>query len=165
MGIAFSARPPAARAPISRRQLRPAVAPRLRPDPPGRPREGRDAGARRARPRPTDHEPPGPLLARPLPAGRRLGRLGDGALERPAVPHHPALPDLDVPGARRAAHPGRGVAMTAFLLQLLHMALVLALAPGVTGIVRKLKARLLGRQGPPVIQPYRDLVRLLRKDA
>jgi len=55
--------------------------------------------------------------------------------------------------------------MTAFLLQLLHMALVLALAPGVTGIVRKLKARLLGRRGPPVIQPYRDLVRLVRKDA
>ena len=55
--------------------------------------------------------------------------------------------------------------MTALLLQLLHMALVLALAPGVTGIVRKLKARLLGRRGPPVIQPYRDLVRLLRKDA
>ena len=41
--------------------------------------------------------------------------------------------------------------MTAFLLQLLHMALVLALAPGVTGIVRKLKARLLGRRGPPEI--------------
>ena len=55
--------------------------------------------------------------------------------------------------------------MTALLLQLLHMARVLALAPGVTGSVRKLKARLLGRRGPPVIQPYRDLVRLLRKDA
>ena len=55
--------------------------------------------------------------------------------------------------------------MTAVLLQLLHMALVLALAPGVTGLVRKLKARLLGRRGPPVVQPYRDLLRLLRKDA
>ena len=55
--------------------------------------------------------------------------------------------------------------MTSFLLQLLHMALVLALAPGLTGLVRKIKARLLGRRGPPVIQPYRDLVRLLRKDA
>ena len=55
--------------------------------------------------------------------------------------------------------------MTGFLLQLLHMALVLALAPGVTGLVRKLKARLVGRRGPPVVQPYRDLVRLLRKDA
>jgi formate hydrogenlyase subunit 4 len=55
--------------------------------------------------------------------------------------------------------------MIGFLLQLLHMALVLALAPGVTGLVRKIKARLLGRRGPPVIQPYRDLVRLLRKDA
>ena len=55
--------------------------------------------------------------------------------------------------------------MTALLLQLLHMALVLALAPGITGLVRKLKARLVGRRGPPVVQPYRDLVRLLRKDA
>jgi formate hydrogenlyase subunit 4 len=55
--------------------------------------------------------------------------------------------------------------VTALLLQLLHMGLVLALAPGVTGLVRKLKARLLGRRGPPVVQPYRDLFRLLRKDA
>jgi formate hydrogenlyase subunit 4 len=30
--------------------------------------------------------------------------------------------------------------------------------------VRKVKARLLRRQGPPLIQPYRDIIRLLRKD-
>jgi formate hydrogenlyase subunit 4 len=30
--------------------------------------------------------------------------------------------------------------------------------------VRTLKARLLGRRGPPLVQPYRDLLRLLRKE-
>ncbi|HEY0418758.1 MAG TPA: NADH-quinone oxidoreductase subunit H [Acetobacteraceae bacterium] len=43
--------------------------------------------------------------------------------------------------------------------------LVLVLAPGLTGFVRKVKARLLRRQGPSIVQPYRDLARLLRKDA
>src|SRR5262249_45280422 len=33
-----------------------------------------------------------------------------------------------------------------------------------TGFVRKLKARMLLRQGPPLIQPYRDLIRLMRKE-
>lgn len=46
-----------------------------------------------------------------------------------------------------------------------QMALVLLLAPGLTGLVRKVKARLLRRQGPPILQPYRDLLRLLRKEA
>jgi formate hydrogenlyase subunit 4 len=46
--------------------------------------------------------------------------------------------------------------------QILQMLLVLALAPLLTGFVRKVKARLLRRQGPPLLQPYRDLVRLVR---
>jgi formate hydrogenlyase subunit 4 len=45
-----------------------------------------------------------------------------------------------------------------------QMLLVLFLAPLFTGFVRKVKARLLRRQGPPLIQPYRDLARLLRKE-
>jgi formate hydrogenlyase subunit 4 len=45
-----------------------------------------------------------------------------------------------------------------------QMALVLILAPLLTGFVRKIKARLLRRQGPSVWQPYRDLLRLLRKE-
>ena len=49
-------------------------------------------------------------------------------------------------------------------VQGLQMLLVLALAPLLTGFVRKLKARLLRRQGPPLIQPYRNLAKLLRKD-
>ncbi len=45
-----------------------------------------------------------------------------------------------------------------------QMLLVLLLSPLLTGFVRKVKARLLRRRGPPLLQPYRDLVRLLRKD-
>lgn len=45
-----------------------------------------------------------------------------------------------------------------------QMALVLALAPLLTGFVRKVKARLLRRRGPSLIQPYRDILRLLRKE-
>ena len=51
-----------------------------------------------------------------------------------------------------------------FAIQGGQMLLVLALAPLFTGFVRKVKARLLRRQGPPLIQPYLDLVRLLRKE-
>jgi formate hydrogenlyase subunit 4 len=47
----------------------------------------------------------------------------------------------------------------------LQMLLVLVLAPGLIGFTRKVKARLLRRRGPSVIQPYRDLARLLRKEA
>jgi formate hydrogenlyase subunit 4 len=50
------------------------------------------------------------------------------------------------------------------LVQGAQMALVLLLAPLLTGFVRKVKARLLRRRGPSVVQPYRDLLRLLRKE-
>jgi len=49
-------------------------------------------------------------------------------------------------------------------LQLGQMLLVLALAPAVTGLIRKMKARLQRRIGPPIVQPYRDLRRLLGKE-
>jgi formate hydrogenlyase subunit 4 len=51
------------------------------------------------------------------------------------------------------------------LVQLCQMLIVLALAPLLTGYVRKVKAHLLRRQGPPILQPYRDLLRLVRKEA
>ncbi|MFA5901525.1 MAG: NADH-quinone oxidoreductase subunit H [Hyphomicrobium sp.] len=44
-----------------------------------------------------------------------------------------------------------------------EMLLVLILAPFLLGFTRKVKARLLRRQGPPIFQPYRDLLRLIRK--
>jgi formate hydrogenlyase subunit 4 len=46
---------------------------------------------------------------------------------------------------------------------LLHAALMLAAAPLLVGGIRWLKARLLGRTGPPLLQPWRDLLRLARK--
>jgi formate hydrogenlyase subunit 4 len=45
-----------------------------------------------------------------------------------------------------------------------QMLLVLLLSPLLTGFVRKVKARALRRLGPPLLQPYRDLIRLMRKD-
>lgn len=45
-----------------------------------------------------------------------------------------------------------------------QMVLVLAAAPLLTGFVRRLKARLTRRLGPPLLQPYRDLWRLMRKE-
>jgi formate hydrogenlyase subunit 4 len=52
-----------------------------------------------------------------------------------------------------------------FALQGLQMTIVLALASLLVGFTRKAKARMLRRQGPPLLQPYRDLLRLIRKEA
>ncbi len=54
--------------------------------------------------------------------------------------------------------------ITPLLLQLFQMALMLALAPLLAGGVRVLKARLQRRAGPPVLQIYRDLAKLIGKD-
>jgi formate hydrogenlyase subunit 4 len=56
------------------------------------------------------------------------------------------------------------VVIADFAVQGAEMLLVLLLAPLLTGLVRKIKARMLRRTGPPVIQPYRDLARLMRKE-
>jgi formate hydrogenlyase subunit 4 len=50
------------------------------------------------------------------------------------------------------------------LLQSAQMLLVLAVAPLLIGLVRKVKARLAMRRGPALIQPYRDLWKLMRKE-
>lgn len=47
--------------------------------------------------------------------------------------------------------------------EIVHLALMLAAAPVLVGYIRWLKARLLGRKGPPPLQPWHDLLRLLRK--
>jgi formate hydrogenlyase subunit 4 len=56
------------------------------------------------------------------------------------------------------------VLISDLLVQAFQMALVVLLAPLLTGFIRKLKARLLRRRGPSMLQPYRDLLRLLRKE-
>jgi formate hydrogenlyase subunit 4 len=49
------------------------------------------------------------------------------------------------------------------LILLLHIALMLATAPLLLGVIRRIKARMVGRIGPSILQPWRDLLRLLKK--
>jgi len=51
-----------------------------------------------------------------------------------------------------------------WLTQLAQAALVLGLAPLLSGATRTIRARLLRRRGPSVLQPYRDLLKLIRKE-
>jgi len=48
---------------------------------------------------------------------------------------------------------------------LMNMLLAVSLAPLILGVINKVKAFFAGRQGPPLVQPYRDLRRLLGKGA
>jgi formate hydrogenlyase subunit 4 len=52
-----------------------------------------------------------------------------------------------------------------FIGQGAQMLLVLLVAPAVVGVTRIVKARLMRRQGPPLLQAYRDLLKLCRKEA
>lgn len=56
------------------------------------------------------------------------------------------------------------LSFSAWLLALGQALLLAALAPGLTGWIRKAKARLQNRRGAPVLQPYRDLYKLLGKE-
>ncbi len=52
------------------------------------------------------------------------------------------------------------VALTA-----VQLALLLAVAPGLAALIKRAKAWLQGRHGPPLLQPYFDIAKLLRKDS
>ncbi|HWI59903.1 MAG TPA: NADH-quinone oxidoreductase subunit H, partial [Bacillota bacterium] len=54
--------------------------------------------------------------------------------------------------------------MNTALSILLQTALLLALAPLVSGCIKNWKAKLQNRRGPRVWQPYFDLAKFLRKD-
>lgn len=51
------------------------------------------------------------------------------------------------------------------LITLLQVVLILLGAPLLTGLVRRSRARIEGRQGPPILQPLRDLRKLFHKEA
>ena len=51
-----------------------------------------------------------------------------------------------------------------FLLCLLNVALALVLSPLYEGVMRKLRAAIHSRKGPPISQPYWDLLKLLGKE-
>jgi formate hydrogenlyase subunit 4 len=50
------------------------------------------------------------------------------------------------------------------LESVVHLAVVLLVPPLLLGVIGRTKARLAGRRGAPLLQPYYDLVKLLRKD-
>jgi formate hydrogenlyase subunit 4 len=53
--------------------------------------------------------------------------------------------------------------VVALAVQVLHVALMLASAPTLIGVTSRMQARIVGRAGPPLLQSWRDLARLLRK--
>lgn len=53
--------------------------------------------------------------------------------------------------------------MNTILLKLIHAAAVLAVPPLLLGVINKTKAWFAGRRGPPVLQPYYDLRKLIVK--
>lgn len=55
--------------------------------------------------------------------------------------------------------------MSATLLTVVQAVVVVALAPLASGLVRVFKARLQGRQGPPLLLPYWTIATLARKEA
>ena len=57
------------------------------------------------------------------------------------------------------------MSLAAWGLALGQALLYVALAPLLAGWVRKVKARLQNRRGPPMLQPYRDLYKLFAKEA
>jgi formate hydrogenlyase subunit 4 len=54
--------------------------------------------------------------------------------------------------------------MSAWLVEVFEALFALALAPGLVGLIRWIKARLQSRLGPPPWQPYRELRKLLHKE-
>ena len=54
--------------------------------------------------------------------------------------------------------------MSAWLFEVFEALFALALAPGLVGLIRWIKARLQSRLGPPPWQPYHELRKLLRKE-
>jgi hydrogenase-4 component C len=53
--------------------------------------------------------------------------------------------------------------LTDVMLNLAEVLFILLLSPLLTGVIRKVKAWMQCRQGPSVLQPYRDIWKLLRK--
>jgi formate hydrogenlyase subunit 4 len=55
--------------------------------------------------------------------------------------------------------------MNAIIHNTIHVLLALSLPPLLLGVIAKTKALFAGRVGPPVLQPYYDLVKLCQKDS
>jgi formate hydrogenlyase subunit 4 len=61
--------------------------------------------------------------------------------------------------------PHGGLNLPIPLIQALQVLTIALAAPGVSGVIARVEARLQGRAGPPVLQPYYDIAKLFRKEA
>ncbi len=57
------------------------------------------------------------------------------------------------------------VALPIPVIQLLQVLTIALAAPWVSGVIARIEARLQGRRGPRILQPYYDLAKLFRKEA
>ncbi len=57
-----------------------------------------------------------------------------------------------------------GVELAPTTIQVLQVLTVVIFAPALSGVIARLEARLQGRRGPRVLQPYYDLAKLFRKE-
>ena len=63
------------------------------------------------------------------------------------------------------SHPGVSpVILPIPVIQALQVLTVATVAPGVSGVIARVEARLQGRRGPRILQPYFDLAKLCRKE-
>ena len=51
------------------------------------------------------------------------------------------------------------------VVQLFQVVTIAAAAPGISGVISKVEARMQGRAGPRIAQPYYDLAKLFRKES
>jgi len=58
-----------------------------------------------------------------------------------------------------------GVVLSHPLIQVFQDLTILVFAPGVSGAISQIEARLQGRRGPRILQPYYDLAKLFRKES
>src|SRR5262249_53361350 len=102
--------------------------------------------------------------ARPRPraerrARRRAAPLGDVDAARLGARLHPLHPG----GAGVPADLERRQLNVDIFRPILQALFILAVPPVMLGVITKTKAVFAGRVGPPVLQPYYDLAKLLRK--
>jgi formate hydrogenlyase subunit 4 len=55
--------------------------------------------------------------------------------------------------------------VSVYVVQAVQMLTVLIVAPGISGLIARVEARLQGRRGPRVLQPYYDLAKLFGKES
>src|SRR5262249_15566141 len=111
-------------------------------------------------------------LREPDPRRHRRVALPSAPDRRPAAgrrgPARPVRQREPLPGVHlrgpAGPPPDRAMTLPGLLVSLAQAILVGAAAPLLVGLIRLLKARLQGRPGASLVQPYRDLRKLLAKE-